>query len=215
MVVRTLALTCTIGLWAHYFDERFHKDEVRAVAAYLEEATTAEDVILVGPGDYSLLYYYDGSATVSMARDEPRADKVRHLQEITAGKAGFFLVDWDPSKADLHDLRPFLLEEAGRLTAWRDFRGLDVRAYALHQDVGPLPQLRQPQPGARFGPLLLTGITHEPAATNDNAVAVALRWRLVEPTERAYKVVVLLTDAVGRRLSSADVMILDEAGRQT
>jgi hypothetical protein len=210
-----LILTCTTGLWAHYFDERFHKDEVRAVAAYLEEVTTAEDVILVGPGDYSLQYYYDGPATVSMARDEPRADKVRHLQEITLDKSRFFLVDWDPSKADLHGLRPFLLERAGQLTAWRDFRGLDVRVYALHEDVGTLPQLRQLEPGARFGPLLLTGITYEPTVTSDNAVAVALGWRLVEPAERAYKVVVLLVDGAGRRISSADVMILDEAGRQT
>jgi hypothetical protein len=213
--VGALAVTFGTGLWAHYFDERFHKDDVRAVAAYLAKVTTAEDVILVGPDDHSVPYYYDGPATVAMERDEPRADKVRHLQRITAGKRRLFLVHWDPSKGDLHGLRPFLLEQAGHLTAWRNFRGLDVRVYALDGDVGGLPHLSQLQPGARFGPLLLTAVYYEPTATSDNAVAVALRWRLAEPTDLAYKVVVLLTDAAGRRLSSADVMMLDEAGRQT
>jgi hypothetical protein len=215
LLVGALAVTFGTGLWAHYFDERFHKDDVRAVAAYLAEVTTAEDVILVGPDDHSVPYYYDGPATVAMGRDEPRADKVRHLQWITAGKCRLFLVHWDPSKGDLHGLRPFLLEQAGHLTAWRDFRGLDVRVYALDEDVGELPHLSQLQPGARFGPLLLTGVYYEPTTTNDNAVAVALRWRLVESTSLAYKVVVLLADAAGHRLSSADVMMLDEAGRQT
>lgn len=215
LLVGALAVTFGTGLWAHYFDERFHKDDVRGVAAYLAEVTTAEDVILVDPDDHSVPYYYDGPATVAMGRDEPRVDKVRHLQRITAGKRRLFLAHWDPSKGDLHGLRPFLLEQAGYLTAWRDFRGLDVRVYVLDGGVGELPHLSQLQPGARLGPLLLTGVYYEPTATSDNAVAVALRWRLVEPTDLAYKVVVLLTDAAGRRLSSADVMMLDEVGRQT
>jgi 4-amino-4-deoxy-L-arabinose transferase-like glycosyltransferase len=213
LLVVSLLLTFGAGLWVQYFDERFHKDDARAVAVYLREAATAQDVVLVGPGDYSVPYYYDGPASVAMARDEPRADKVHHLSEITAGKWRFFLVRWKPSKADLHELRPFLLEQAGRLEAWRDFRGLDVRVYALASPTGLLPELHDTQ--ARFGPLLLTGTFYEPTATTDNAIAVALRWRLVEPTDAACKIVVMLTDDAGRRLSSADVLLLDEAGYQT
>lgn len=211
-----LALALGTGLYVQYFGEAFHKDDVRGVAAYLGRTTTAGDVILIGPDDYSVPYYYDGPATVAMARDEPLAGKAYHLSKTTAGKQRLLLVHWDPSKADVQGLRPFLLEQVGRLTDWRDFRGLDVRVYALDGATGALPHLSgSGEDPARFGPLLLTGAFYEPVATTDNAVAVALRWRLVEPVDVAYKVVVMLTDSEGRRLSAADVTILDEAGRQT
>jgi 4-amino-4-deoxy-L-arabinose transferase-like glycosyltransferase len=211
-----LALAFGLGLYVQYFDERFHKDDVRSVAAYLEETATAGDVVLIGPDDYSIPYYYGGPAFVAMARDEPRADKVRHLAEITAGRERLFLVHWDPSKADLHGLRPFLLERAGRLVAWHDFRGLDVRTYALNTPTSSLPELvKLSDPQARFGPLLVTGAWYEPAVATDNAVAVTLGWELIEQVADPYKVVVILTDAEGRRLSSADVLLLDDAGRQT
>ncbi|MEE8389169.1 MAG: glycosyltransferase family 39 protein [Anaerolineae bacterium] len=208
-----LALSFGLGLYAQYFDAAFHKDDVRGVATYLRTMTSADDVVLIGSGDYSVPYYYDGPAAVVMARDEPRVDRVRHLREITDGKRQFFLVRWKPSIVDLHELRPFLLERAGRLVAWRDFRGLDVRTYALDDAVGSLPELNEVQ--TRFGPLLMTGAFYESTGTTDNAVAVALRWRLVEPASAPYKVVVMLINAKGNRLSSTDVPLLDEVNRQT
>ncbi len=214
LLALNLALTFGTGLYAQYFDERFHKDDARGVAAYLAQTATADDVILIGPGDYSVPYYYDGPALVAMARDEARADRVRQLDEITTGKRRFFLVRWGPSKADLHGLRPFLLERAGRMEAWRDFRGLDVRTYALDGPSGPLPEASA-WSQTRFGPLSVTGVWYEPSVTTDNAVAVALRWRLDEASPVPYKVVVILADAEGRRISSTDVLLLDEAGRQT
>jgi len=213
LLAGSLALTFGVGLQVQYFDERFHKDDARGVTAYLEETATTEDVILVGPDDYPVPYYYDGPATVVMAHDEFRAGKVRQRSEITADKRRFFLVHWKPSRADLHGLGPFLLERAGQLESWRDFRGLDVRVYRLDGPTGPLPELAETR--ARFGPLSLTGVFYEPTVTNDNAVAVALRWRLVEPADVSYKVVVMLTDAEGCRLSSADVLLLNEAGLPT
>jgi hypothetical protein len=142
--------------------------------------------------------------------------KVHHLSRITTGKQRLFLVHWDPSKADVQGLRPFLLEQAGQLIDWTDFRRLDVRVYALDDATGELPHLSSLGGNpVRFGPLSLTGVFYEPVAMTDNAVAVALRWRLTEPVDAAYKVVVMLTDSEGRRLSAADVIILDEVGRQT
>jgi len=213
-LIASLALAFGVGLYVQYFDQRFYKDDVRGVATYLSQAATAQDVVLIGPDDYSLPYYYRGPATVVMARDEPRADKVQRLSEATTGKQRLFLVHWQPSKADLHALRPFLLERAGQLAAWRDFRGLDVRLYELDGPTGPLPGLTA-APQARFGPLQLTGVFYEPTAANDDAIAVALRWQLVKPAAAPYKVVVMLGDAQGQRLSSADVLLLDEAGRPT
>jgi hypothetical protein len=211
-----LFFTLAAGLAVQIYDERFHKDDVRGVATYLEGIATASDVILVGPDDHSLPYYYDGPAKIAMARDEPLAAKAHHLRELTMGKRRLFLVHWDPSQADVHGLRPYLLERVGRLVEWRDFRGLDVRAYVLD---GPAPLLPEPsefrQVQARFGALSLTGVTYETVATTDNAVTAAMRWRLHEPVGVPYKVVVMLRDVEGRRISAADVMVQDEAGRST
>jgi 4-amino-4-deoxy-L-arabinose transferase-like glycosyltransferase len=216
LLVCVLAFVLVTGLVIQTYDERFHKDDVRGVAAYLEEATAAGDVILVGPDDYSLPYTYDGPAKIAMARDEPLAAKAHHLREVTTGKQRLFLVHWDPSQADVHGLRPFLLEQVGRLVEWRDFRGLDVRAYALDAPTLLLPdppEFHQVQ--ARFGALSLTGVSYELVATTDNAVTVALRWRLDEAIDVPYKVVVMLKDVGERRISAADVMVLDDAGRST
>ncbi|MCP4538360.1 MAG: hypothetical protein GY832_14585 [Chloroflexi bacterium] len=216
LLALTLALTFCVGLYVQYFDERFHKDDVRGVAAYLEKTATIDDVILIGPGDYSVPYYYDGPALVAMARDEPRADRVRQMGELATGKRRFFLVRWAPSKADLHGLRPFLLEQTGRLEEWRDFRGLDVRTYAIDGPIGPLPESSVwNESQTQFGPLTITGIWYEPSVTTDNAVTVALRWRLDELSSSSYKVVVMLTDVEDRRLSSTDVLLLDETGLHT
>jgi uncharacterized membrane protein len=213
LLIGSLALVFGTGLYVQYFDEQFHKDDARGAADYLSEMATAQDVILIGPDDYAVSYYYKGPATVVMARDEPRAGKVQQLGEVTVGKQRFFLVHWDPSKADLHGLRPFLLERAGQLEAWRSFRGLDVHVYALAGPTGPIPDLARTH--ARFGPLLLRGGAYEASVASDNAVAIALRWQLVEPASVPYKVVVMLADSGGYRLSSADVLLLDEAGLPT
>jgi uncharacterized membrane protein len=213
LLAGSLVLISALGLGVHFFDQRFHKDDARSVAAYLAEQATVWDVILIGPDDYSVPYYYHGPASVEMARDEPLADKALHLSQITVGKGRFFLVHWKPSKADLQGLRPFLLERTGQLAAWREFRGLDVRVYALDGPTGSLPDLDEAH--ARFGSLSLTGVSYEPSATTDGAVAVALRWRLTEAVGAAYKVVVMLVDAAGRRVSSADVPIQDESGQPT
>jgi len=49
----------------------------------------------------------------------------------------------------------------------------------------------------------------------DDAICLALRWRLVRATERTYKVVVILWDEAGRRLSGADAFLTNGWGLST
>jgi hypothetical protein len=207
------ALAFGMGLKVQYFDETYHKDDARGVAAYLDEIATADDSILLSPNDYSVLYYYDGPARIEMARGATYDAVAEQLEELTAGEGHFMLVRWLTSSTDPHELRPFLLERAGQLETWKRFRGLDVRVYALDGPTGSVPQ-DVVETDADFGPLRLAGVWYEPEATTDGAVAVALRWELVEPVDETYKVAVTLLDGAGERLSSADVTLLNEI-RQT
>ena len=75
--------------------------------------------------------------------------------------------------------------------------------------------LPEPTPVAvRCGPLILTGVYSQAVAMADNAVTVALRWRLVKPAEADYKVTVRLWDGE-RQLAGADVRLLNDLGRPT
>ena len=56
----------------------------------------------------------------------------------------------------------------------------------------------------------LTGAFYQSEVEADNAVCLALRWQLVGSTEKTYKAVVILWDEAGRRLSSDDVLLLNE-----
>jgi hypothetical protein len=68
---------------------------------------------------------------------------------------------------------------------------------------------------ADFDPLQLTGAYHQATAPADNAVCLALRWRLTQETGRRYKAAVSLWDGKGRKVASCDAFLLDEGGRST
>ena len=77
---------------------------------------------------------------------------------------------------------------SGRLVDRRIFRGYSLGIYELGQlrtspDIQPL--------SADFGDLRLRGAFYQREVAADDAICLALRWRLVRATERTYKVVVI------------------------
>lgn len=61
----------------------------------------------------------------------------------------------------------------------------------------------------------LTGAFYQSEVEANDAVCLALRWQLARATKRAYKVVVILWDEAGRRLSSADAFLTNRWGFST
>lgn len=208
MLIGVLAMTFGAGLWATAFDADYFKDDARGVTAYLEQQATANDTIVVSAGDNSVPYYYDGPATVVFTDDDSEADRVVQMQSVAAGSSRVFLADWEVSTTDLRGVRAFLLERAGQLIEWRDMHGLNVSTYAIDGPVEGLPALKPFD--ASSGPLTLTGVWAEPIATTDNAVTVALGWRLDTATDAELKASVRLIDPAGREVSHADVLLRDE-----
>ena len=198
-----------LGLQIHYFDEAYHKDDVRSVAKYLEERSGEEDLIISDYDDLPCLrYYYHGSsATCFLKMEGPELPLIAHLKAAMRGKERVFFVKWTRGQSDRRDIIPFYLEFGGRLLERRDFLGLTVLTYQLERSF-PLPELESLF--ADFGLFQLSGTFFERAAPSDDAIALALRWRLMESTDREYKVAVKLWDERGHLISSADSFLLDE-----
>lgn len=79
----------------------------------------------------------------------------------------------------------------------------------------PIPLGKIRLASANFGDVRLTGAFYQGEVKADSAICLALRWQLAQATERAYQVAVILWDEGGRRLSGADVLLLNEGGLST
>lgn len=207
----TLVATFALGLGIAYFDPDYSKDNVRGMVGYLKPLSGADDVIVVHPMDYSVEYYYTGDTPIAMI-DPDEAQEMASLEEALRGKRRVSLAWPFGTLAGRHNLLPFLLELNGRLADRERFRGYSLRIYELERAIS-LPEV---QPiSADFGDVRLTGAFYQSEVEADNAICLALRWRLARSTERAYKAVVILWDEAGRRLSGADVLLLNRWSHST
>jgi len=206
--------TFLLGLRLLYFDPRFQKDDVRSVAAYLAETAGLDDVILFDHADQAFDYYYRGAAPVHVLEvgEKETADIAPALAEVVQGKRQVFTVKWRQGQTDRRGIIPFLLELSGRLRDEEVFPGFWVRSYALEHPV-IAPELAPI--AADFGAVQVTGVFYETAAPADNAMAVAMRWHLLQMTQRAYKAAIVLQDGAGREIARDDRFLLDGHGRPT
>ena len=199
------------SLHAYALNPRFAKDDVRTLAAWLEQKASRADLIVAPWRDWSLDYAYDGTAPI--VRPNPvESDRVwDELADESAGER-VFLVGYSRATQDRRKILPFALEAAGSLVERQSFEGLRVQVYHLDQAVA-YPELEPID--ARFGSLHLTGRWIEQDAPANTAVGVALRWRLEEPSDKRLRVGLRLRGDSGWTWSSADDWLLDEAGLPT
>lgn len=209
----TLAIlsSAAISLHAYAFNPEFAKDDVWALATWLEEKASPDDLIVAPWRDWSLDYAYDGPTPI--VRPNP-AEGERVWDELVDETAGdrVFLVGYSRATQDRRQILPFALETAGSLLEARSFKGIDVRVYYLDQDVVS-PELEAMN--ARFSSLHLIGKWIEQHAPANTAVGVTLHWRLDGPSDERLRVGLRLWDDNGWVWSSADDWLLDEAALPT
>jgi mannosyltransferase len=204
-----------LALHAWFCDPRFAKDDVHALARWLEETAQPGDVIVAPWEDWTLDFAYHGVAPI--VRPNP-LDERACWEELAAAVpaqegARAFLVTYPRGTKDRRELLPFALEAAGSLTGRRSFKGLLVRTYTLERAVAP-PPAPVPLSGgpACFGPLCLGAVWLQQGAPADTAVAVALDWRLQAATAQRLGVSLRLRDPTGWERASVDTWLLDAAG---
>jgi 4-amino-4-deoxy-L-arabinose transferase-like glycosyltransferase len=205
LLAAVLVATSALGLF-WYHTPRFAKDDARGTASAIAARSTADDLVLVPPEDWSVPYYYPGPARVKMVWPGDGPADWEHLITLTRETTAVFLVDYYRATRDPRSLQPFALESAGSLSERLSFKGLRVRVYELDQPVTP-PRLSPAD--ADFGTLRLTAAWIEPGPPANTAVALALRWRAEEPTGDRYRVGLRLRDPDGWELAADDDWLLD------
>jgi len=229
-----LALTVVLiasawGLNGYYHDERFYKADTRAMAGFLHERATVNDLILV---DVEFLFgYYDhGPAPYQyiLANDDTTpAD----LSALCRGRQHLYLVHWQEGVGDPKGLVDYLLRKYGLPLGEWGFRGYQVFGYLIPPEpafaVGEAyaPRTEVFDGLLRLEEMAYGGSTPDPLNTlvqgNQRIVVpgrpvwVALRWRTLAPLPADYKCFVHLRDATGRQVAGADTLLMTNERQRT
>lgn len=207
-----LVIVVTIGLtlngWQVANDPKYAKDDARGVAAYLEQHTTADDVILIEANDYTLPYYYRGPASIKMIIASTEDEAFKQMSDAIGAAKRVWLAHWHISTQDPRGHWRFLLEQSGSMQDWTSYHGYELYRYnmqsALREPIVDKDVLST-QSIAYFDKW--SGVDGQGA---DGALAFAVRWR--RGRDFFDKVSMRLLNANGVPISSVDVPLLDEKG---
>jgi len=197
-------------------DKRFFRYDTRALSEAVAARSIPGEAALMPPGDYSLHYYDPAPAEPVNLPGQMGTEGGRlHLRELgplLEGRPGAFVVSYVGLRSvDPRNYTPFILEHNGRLAERFSVDRMQVEHYLLE------PPWVLPEPSAvtaTCGPLQLTGVYSQTITQADDAVTIALRWQLLQPTEHDHKTVVQLWDD-GHQIAASDNRLLNDLGRPT
>jgi len=217
---------------AHLGDPYYSRDDARATAAFLEARLEAGSLVLVDNDDWALRYYLARSGLddrylsldvlASYGEDLSASRALEATLSRAVGDPSVALVKWHQGQNDRRGLLPYLLEGMGTLVQRTNLPGYTVFVY---QTDGETPWLQGPgamtwsrsvradlQGEGAFRLLEVTADTFVPA---DEALTVALAWRLMESASQDVKASLALVDDAGRELAFEDEFLRDGLGRKT
>lgn len=214
VLIVVIVSTDAAGLGLVFFDQAFFRHDMRSLAAAIADRAMPGEVVLMPPSDYSLSYYDPAPAAPVNLPGEIGAEGGRlrpgELAPLLTDRPGAFLVAYhDLRTADPRGQMPFLLEMNGRLVERFTVDRMDVDHYELGPDWA-LPVLAPV--ATDCPPVRLTGVYSQTVTRADEAVVVALRWRLMRTITDDLMATVRLRDGE-RRLAGADVLLMNELGR--
>jgi len=210
-------------LRADLYDDRFGREDVAGVTAWLKTMAGSNDIIFVDQkypfGFYYQRYVIDANATPTGLEAAP----ARYLfvdintldQRLTewAGQAEkIFWVQWFESDTDPRHAVRFLLSKYGTSGESKEFRGYSVEQwqltpptqFALAPNLTPL--------SLRFGAAVETIAVSLPTEVAGTKVPVVIRWQRVPggQADRPLKARVALYDVQDNRLAQSDERLLND-----
>ncbi|MCL4862539.1 MAG: hypothetical protein KJZ93_24215, partial [Caldilineaceae bacterium] len=213
------------ALYGDLYDDRFAREDIAAVTAWLNQHAGPDDLILVDQ-KYPFGFYYERySIDPALTPTGPEAAPARYLfvdintvdQRLNqwAGAARqIFWVQWFESDTDPRRSVPFLLDQAGAYAGSHSFQGYVIDWWQLtppnhFQLADHFTPLR-----IRFPPVVETAavaLPSQPVAPG-KAAPVVIRWRRTgqEPLDRPYKARVALYDASEARVGQSDERLLND-----
>ncbi|MBN1247794.1 MAG: glycosyltransferase family 39 protein, partial [Anaerolineae bacterium] len=199
-----------LGLTTYFADPEVARSDVRAAAAYIRQTAIAGDVALVPHTDWSLEQYDLGRASLEMvAQDTGRPDGQTRLALDTAPGGRVFVLDYARGALDPRGAVRAALCWGGVLTARREFDGVAIEVYELHDAAGVTPCQAVVPVCAAGSDLCLTGLALPPAPISGSAVPVALCWEKGAGTVTRYGVAVRLHGPKGDFIAADHDLLLD------
>jgi 4-amino-4-deoxy-L-arabinose transferase-like glycosyltransferase len=208
---------------ADLYDDRFGREDVAGVTAWIKTTAGPNDIIFVDQkypfGFYYQRYMIDANATPS----GPEAAPARYLfvdintldQRLTewAGQAEkVFWVQWFESDTDPRHAVRFLLNKYGVAGESKEFRGYSVEQWQLtpptHFELAP----NSTPLSLRFGAAVETVAVSLPTELAGTKVPVVIRWQRIPggQADRPLKARVALYDAQDNRLAQSDERLLND-----
>lgn len=211
-------------LRADLYDERYAREDIASVTAWLKETAGPNDIIFVDQ-KYPFGFYYQRYVIAANATPTgPETAPARYLfvdintldQQLSqwAGQAEkVFWVQWFESDTDPRHAVRFLLDKYGERIDGKEFRGYSVdwwqltppTHFALAPALTPLT--------LRFGSAVETVAVALPAPTTTTPkFPVAIRWQRITngQADRPLKARVALYDAQENRLAQSDERVLND-----
>ena len=210
-------------LRADLYDDRFGREDVAGVTAWLKATAGPDDIIFVDQkypfGFYYQRYVIDANATPA----GPEAAPARYLfvdintldQRLNAWAdqaEKVFWVQWFDSDTDPRHAVRFLLDKYGTAGESKDFRGYSVAQWQLtpptHFELAPtLTPL-----SLRFDTAVETVAVSLPSELAGTKVPVVVRWQRIPggQADRPLKARVALYDTQDNRLAQSDERLLND-----
>ena len=195
-------------------DPYYVRDEARGTASYLDAELPQGGMVWVDHVDWALPYYFERTSLQYIAFDIGRYDKdpIDEVVNLLAGQTRLALVRWHQGTADHRGLLAYVLERRGTLVHREYISGYQALVYEI--DPTPLPEVAG-RADASFGALRLAGSRVDAQTPADEAVAVALDWRVDSAPAHDLKVVLELMDGKGRVIARGDAALMDALGART
>ncbi|MCL4486895.1 MAG: hypothetical protein M1570_02035 [Chloroflexi bacterium] len=190
--------------------------------SYLARVVTDKDVVISDSPKLRLGNIPDMTAHLDLLPDQRGLALWDDLISSLQGKRNAYWVNVADDSHDSQGILASFLKSNGCLD---DIPGtiLPVKPYELQS---PLVKPRVVPPTLAdwvadafqsakvdFGPIQMTGYNFEPRVCSHDAVAVSLRWNLVDRTGAPLKVSLILNDSKGRQIQAQDFQIQDAEQR--
>ena len=206
------------SLAAYYTDPTFHRDNYRAVAAYLSAIATPDDAIIIhAPGQQEVFGYYypageDQAPPYPLPRQRPLDAEatVAELATLASTTHRIYGLFWATEEADPDNVIETWLNRHTFKAADTWFGNIRLVSYATFDQTRPLETV-----DIQFGPdIHLTGVgVSEQVVAPGDILQVSLRWQTDKPLTANYTVFLQLlaegNHLVGQRDALPSVSSLD------
>ena len=204
-----------LGLNSYFIDAAFFKDDADAVAAWLADETTANDIVFVDV-PHPFHYYADQIVAPTHYLFVDIHTAADMLNEAALGRARLYWVTWWGSDTDPRGVIPYLLQkQAGPKAGQMQFRGYRAEWYSLSQQPFSLPTDLTPIDVNFDNVLRLDGLAYSQSLAEGQSGWATLHFSQLAPTEVNYKVSLRLRAPDGRLLAQDDRLLLNDRHFQT